>query len=198
MADLQTEIFRKVLPQMRLNELKFDDDVGTTTEIKVETEKATTNQTELLWRYIRDNPGSSASDVTKAKGITDYKNVATRINQLAKRGVLRQDTNEHPIKNYAQVNLHQIASSNPCRYWKHVNCTINSNKYLEVDMQAFPKTPFIELGTPQNGMTLRDYFAAKAMQGLLTAELVGEYSNEHVAEIAYRIADAMIKARAEA
>ncbi len=47
------------------------------------------------------------------------------------------------------------------------------------------------------GMTLRDYFAAKAMTGLLTAEIVGEYSNEHVAEIAYRIADAMLKAREE-
>ena len=50
---------------------------------------------------------------------------------------------------------------------------------------------------PQEGMTLRDYFAAKAMTGLLTAEIVGEYSNEHVAEIAYRIADAMLKAREE-
>ena len=46
-----------------------------------------------------------------------------------------------------------------------------------------------------NGMTLRDYYAAKAMTGLLTAEIVGEYSNEHVAEISYRIADAMLKAR---
>lgn len=46
-------------------------------------------------------------------------------------------------------------------------------------------------------MTLRDYFAAQAMTGLLTAEVVGEYSNEHVAEIAYRIADAMLKAREE-
>ena len=46
-----------------------------------------------------------------------------------------------------------------------------------------------------DGMTLRDYFAAKAMTGLLTAEIVGEYSNEHVAEISYRIADAMMKAR---
>ena len=46
-----------------------------------------------------------------------------------------------------------------------------------------------------NGMTLRDYFAAKAMTGLLTAEIVCEYSNEHVAEISYRIADAMLKAR---
>ena len=47
------------------------------------------------------------------------------------------------------------------------------------------------------GMTLRDYFAAKAMTGLLTAEIVGEYSNDHVAEISYRIADAMLKAREE-
>jgi hypothetical protein len=48
-----------------------------------------------------------------------------------------------------------------------------------------------------NGMTLRDYFAAKAMMGLLTAEIVGEYSNEHVANISYLIADAMMKAREE-
>ena len=48
-----------------------------------------------------------------------------------------------------------------------------------------------------SGITMRDYFAAKAMTGLLTAELVGEYSNEHVAEISYRIADAMMKARKE-
>ena len=48
-----------------------------------------------------------------------------------------------------------------------------------------------------DGMSLRDYFAAKAMTGLLTAEIVGEYSNEHVAEISYRIADAMLKAREE-
>ena len=46
-------------------------------------------------------------------------------------------------------------------------------------------------------MKLRDYFAAQAMQGLLTAEIVGEYTNEHVAEISYRIADAMLKARDE-
>jgi hypothetical protein len=58
---------------------------------------------------------------------------------------------------------------------------------------AFP-TP-VDYYDKQYGMTLRDYFAAKAVTGLLTAEIVGEYSNEHVAEIAYRIADAMLKAR---
>lgn len=43
------------------------------------------------------------------------------------------------------------------------------------------------------GMTLRDYFAAKAMQGLLT----GNYDlyNHEMAETAYAIADAMLKAR---
>jgi hypothetical protein len=48
-----------------------------------------------------------------------------------------------------------------------------------------------------SAITLRDFFASHALTGLLTAETVGEYSNEHVAEISYRIADAMIKAREE-
>lgn len=59
---------------------------------------------------------------------------------------------------------------------------------------AFPSEAYGN-APPHTGMSLRDYFAAKAMTGLLTAEIVGEYSNEHVAEISYRIADAMLKAR---
>ena len=59
---------------------------------------------------------------------------------------------------------------------------------------AFPASALGGLSYTE-GMTLRDYFAAKAMTGLLTAEIVGEYSNEHVAEISYRIADAMLEAR---
>ena len=49
----------------------------------------------------------------------------------------------------------------------------------------------------QNGMTLRDYFAAKAMQaaitGCATRGEVGLYSNW--ANLAYEMADAMLKAR---
>jgi hypothetical protein len=56
---------------------------------------------------------------------------------------------------------------------------------------AFPKTPFIELGTPQNGMTLRDYFAAKAMPFLMPCY----HDIDTVAVVAYKIADAMLKAR---
>ena len=51
-----------------------------------------------------------------------------------------------------------------------------------------------------NGMTLRDYFAAKAMQAIIqdTGINIGEgkdKSDKHDAEAAYRYADAMLKAR---
>ena len=50
------------------------------------------------------------------------------------------------------------------------------------------------------GMTLRDYFAAKAMQAYFTDPNVGFGSDviEAGARAAYRIADAMLKARGQA
>ena len=64
-------------------------------------------------------------------------------------------------------------------------------------MKAFPTEHPISgsMALYADGMDLRDYFAAKALHGLLAAEQVGEYSNEHVAEISYIIADAMMKTR---
>lgn len=47
-----------------------------------------------------------------------------------------------------------------------------------------------------SGMTLRDYFAAKALQGLLACP-EGVSSYEMCAETAYSYADAMLKARGE-
>ena len=58
---------------------------------------------------------------------------------------------------------------------------------------AFPIV--IDLGDGvkyQTGMTLRDYFAAKAMQALLGYE---ESTLQNDAEVAYKMADAMLKAR---
>lgn len=47
------------------------------------------------------------------------------------------------------------------------------------------------LGMHLSGMTLRDYFAAKAMQ-----EFCKEFDDDaHIAKVAYKIADAMLKAR---
>jgi hypothetical protein len=59
---------------------------------------------------------------------------------------------------------------------------------------AFPQhgfDPVTERFTSQGGMTLRDYFAAKAMQGMLYEGLEPDLT----AQEAYKIADAMLKAR---
>jgi len=53
------------------------------------------------------------------------------------------------------------------------------------DPQAFPSNQ------NSNGMSLRDYFAAKAMQGLLA----GGATTEQVLKYSYQYADAMLKAR---
>jgi len=54
------------------------------------------------------------------------------------------------------------------------------------------------LGLHIAGMTLRDYFAAKAMQGILAGDHIINHGNEPlttVAYVAYAQADAMLKAR---
>jgi hypothetical protein len=55
--------------------------------------------------------------------------------------------------------------------------------------QAFPTHPDAPLSC--DGMTLRDYFAAKALQGILFEGLDPEDTAKH----AYAMADAMLKAR---
>jgi hypothetical protein len=51
--------------------------------------------------------------------------------------------------------------------------------------------PAFPTGTAYQGMSLRDYFAAKAMQGILYEGLDPEETAQH----AYEMADAMLKAR---
>jgi hypothetical protein len=61
------------------------------------------------------------------------------------------------------------------------------------NMNAFPTEP----GTPLSceGMTLRDYFAAKAMAALLSDQSKKDESYEVIAGTAYIAADAMMQAR---
>ncbi len=54
---------------------------------------------------------------------------------------------------------------------------------------AFP----IHWENHHEGMTLRDYFAAKAMQGLLSSDVNAK--PEDFAKQSYKVADAMLKAR---
>ena len=64
---------------------------------------------------------------------------------------------------------------------------------------VFPTEKHLRTDLPieeQRGMTLRDYFAAKAMQGI-TSTLSGTAPvlYDAIADDAYEIADAMLKAR---
>ena len=52
-------------------------------------------------------------------------------------------------------------------------------------------------GSVAEGLTVRDYFAAKALQVYLTATMGQTVYGDNVAENAYQIADAMMKERAK-
>lgn len=66
-----------------------------------------------------------------------------------------------------------------------------------MDPKSVPAFPFIDSASPLEhpGMTLRDYFAAKAMQALIAGESQGEWEDAQAAKAAYRMADAMLAAR---
>jgi hypothetical protein len=65
---------------------------------------------------------------------------------------------------------------------------------------AFPSTFHNGWGEPEKGMALRDYFAAKAMQTLLSSEYTSQHGLHEgwmgaLAHESYMVADAMLKAR---
>ena len=68
---------------------------------------------------------------------------------------------------------------------------------MDKDKAAFPQYVINNGGAyVEGGMTLRDYFAAKAMQGMLAA-CTGwsEAQQERLAKCSYAMADEMMKAR---
>ena len=63
---------------------------------------------------------------------------------------------------------------------------------------AFPGLhPSKECHYQDAGMTLRDYFAAKAMQAVLTNHKLEDCDDDVVAKNCYQMADFMLKARQE-
>lgn len=87
MADLQTEIFTKVLPKMQqLNNLKFDDDVDTTPEPPV---KITNN--ELIFNWIKAHPAATSRSVVDAfRGQLHEDSVTAQLFTMSSRGLLHK------------------------------------------------------------------------------------------------------------
>ena len=71
----------------------------------------------------------------------------------------------------------------------------------KLKMNAFPSPRDPKTGSDDKGMSLRDYFAAKAMQPVVDDFLASGWSfanedlSQFVAQHCYEIADAMMKAR---
>lgn len=62
---------------------------------------------------------------------------------------------------------------------------------------AFPVVHPDGKGVQYYGMSLRDYFAAKAMQAMVAAEFASAFGPEDWARHAYKVADSMIQERAK-
>ena len=68
------------------------------------------------------------------------------------------------------------------------------NRKTKEEIQAFPR-PTNEYGEGQRGMTLRDWFAGRALAGCLAYSFNNPSWGDSLAEHCYGIADAMLKAR---
>jgi hypothetical protein len=63
---------------------------------------------------------------------------------------------------------------------------------FSMSQPAFPSETMLGW---ESGMTLRDYFAAKAMQAIITNHKLEDCDDEVVASNAYQLADFMLEAR---
>jgi hypothetical protein len=72
-------------------------------------------------------------------------------------------------------------------------CVAESKK--DTGGPAFARPYSGTINYAQDGMSLRDYFAAKAMQGLIWNTDLDLDTREDLAEVAYAYADAMLKVR---
>lgn len=70
---------------------------------------------------------------------------------------------------------------------------------MSKDQPAFPNTSFGSTRNEQRGMTLRDYFAAKAMQAFIASNYsqdeINRYDEILVSAQSYLLADYMLEAR---
>lgn len=85
MPDLKTEL-------MKLENLKFDDDVQPTEEVMYTTISPNVSIMQQVWQYVQQNPNSTYLDVIKGVGGT-HADISTRLTQLYNAGKLsRNDT----------------------------------------------------------------------------------------------------------
>ena len=93
MPDLRSEL-------MKLNDLKFDDDV-TDAPSPITTDK--TNVSKQIWDAIKANPNSSSIQIANAVSNGDMTGISTRLKQMLDRGILSRSKHESGMYMYQVV-----------------------------------------------------------------------------------------------
>lgn len=78
MPDLRSEL-------MKLNDLKFDDDVATESSPIIDTKP---NMTKLIWEHLKRNPNQDSKQVASAVNAGDMSGISTRLKQMTNRGTV--------------------------------------------------------------------------------------------------------------
>jgi hypothetical protein len=75
-----------------------------------------------------------------------------------------------------------------------MNEEVKAGEWIGKHLFAFPANHY-DLADSEHGMTLRDYFAAKAMQAMLENSECPLAPLTEIPQACYKMADAMLKAR---
>lgn len=128
MPDLRTEL-------MKLENLKFDDDVQTEEQIVDETN---TSMMATIWQYVHDHPKCTYRDVMKGLN-TGQSDTSTRLTQMYNAGKLDRDDSVLPFRWFTTSDVY--GRKIPKQYKKRKAKAKPVAKVVQKTPAAAPKSP---------------------------------------------------------
>jgi hypothetical protein len=134
MNSIQTAL-QKVIPMMTLNNLTFDDDVGTTTAApEMVLVEGKVNITQTIWAYVKSKTGVTTREVEA--GLPQYASgVSTRLNQLLASGKVIRNEDSHGVRKW-----YAVGDVYPLVYGKGRPKSVANKKVKKVKKIAKPRT----------------------------------------------------------
>jgi hypothetical protein len=102
-----------------------------------------------------------------------------------------------PLKEKTWLPIPVTLGSEPSKKGQHMSNIIETGGPAFPSGLIDPSVPEEAIHPMHKGMSIRDYFAAKAMQALSNGEWPDARDSLLIAERAYAMADAMLKARSQ-
>jgi hypothetical protein len=122
---------------MKLENLKFDDDVQPTEEIVYTTISPNANMMKQIWQYVQQNPNCTYTDVVDGIGGT-RSDVSTRLTQLYNAGKLQRN-NTKPYTWFAPHDTYERKSPKPYKKRKSKPVAKAQTEVAKVVPPAAPK-----------------------------------------------------------